>query len=296
MATTDSGNLDHDQLLLQVPGAATSPGLTQADLIAAIREITENRGGESFEVNTTAVRLPAFNKASPEAWFDTIECTFRLKKVTNSQTKFDYAVERLDQETAATIAEFLREEANTRSYKRLRDILVGNFAPTKEQRLEEVLGPMALGDRKPTRLLLDIQRMISGLTMEDLTRKVFLKALPTSLRGSIAGTQGDLRSLAAAADQAWGDSMGQATTSVTAVTSQPNRERDTQAQAKRKKCWQCWKFGDRALSHGKNCPKYVPKDMLGGLTQRARRPEQRRDVLAIEECPSDSDSDNQGNE
>ena len=44
------------------------------------------------------------------------------------------------------------------------------FETTSEKQLEEALAPMSLGDRKPSHLARDIERLMSGMTIGDVKK------------------------------------------------------------------------------------------------------------------------------
>ena len=70
--------------------------------IQALATALQNLRPETTTVNATAVKLPAFWSGNPDVWFRQVESVFSTRKpaITLQQTKFDYVIQALDNNTA----------------------------------------------------------------------------------------------------------------------------------------------------------------------------------------------------
>ena len=79
------------------------------------------------------------------------------------------------------------------------------YEPTQEQRLDEALKITEMGDRRPSRFARELERLFSGISIEDVMARVFHRSLPQDVKTAISGTAKTLpfREMVAAADAAW---------------------------------------------------------------------------------------------
>ena len=169
-----------------------------------------------------SVQLPAFDKAEPDAWFVLAEANFNLRKVTDSHTKFWYVLSKFDSQTLRKLATFLKEPRGEDPYKELRDMLCLTYEPPLEQKLNAFLSLSSIGDERPSEFALEIRRLASAASMDDMMKRVFVRCLPAPIVTAITGSlSGSFQAVATAADRAWmASSAGSApTAAVTAVTS-----------------------------------------------------------------------------
>ena len=83
-----------------------------------------------------AVKLPDFWPHATEAWLLQIEAQFRISKVTVSQTKFDLAVQKLNEATVCRLLDLLANPGD-QPYEALKARLVQGFTKSTFQRLAE---------------------------------------------------------------------------------------------------------------------------------------------------------------
>ena len=154
-----------------------------------------------------AVKLPNFWPHATQAWLLQIEAQFRISKITASQTKFDLAVQKLNEATVCRLLDLL-ESPGDKPYEALKARLVQGFTKSTFQRLAEFEALPSLGDRRPTELLDSILAALNGIVHDTascpLVRFAFLKRLPKSIRATLVSCDSlELRDLALKADETW---------------------------------------------------------------------------------------------
>ena len=102
-------------------------------------------------VNATAVRLPQFSPNQPLTWFRRAERHFKLKGITNSITKADYALEAVPEAVFQTISPWLDTQLEDITYETLKTTLLKEFSPPASVRASRLLDlpRQPIGDRNP---------------------------------------------------------------------------------------------------------------------------------------------------
>ncbi|GFU31430.1 uncharacterized protein NPIL_147101 [Nephila pilipes] len=82
----------------------------------------------------------------------------------------------------------------------LRTRLCSQYVNSEEQRLRGLISGMQLGDRKPSRLLLEMRGKAGNRIAEELLKSLFLQRLPTHVQQILAISNDQLEKLAEMAD------------------------------------------------------------------------------------------------
>ena len=152
-------------------------------------------------VNATAVKLPLFWSGNPEVWFKQVESIFttRNPKVTVQQTKFDYVIQALDNNTADRVQNIILAPPEE-PYDKLKAALIGAFSKTQAEKDQELLHLNGLGDKKPSELLQHMQNL--NVDPATLFKALFLAQLPSEVRRILASSEKtDIGDLAREADR-----------------------------------------------------------------------------------------------
>ena len=152
-------------------------------------------------VNATAVKLPLFWSGNPEVWFKQVESVFttRNPKVTVQQTKFDYVIQALDNNTADRVQNIILAPPEE-PYDKLKAALIGAFSKTQAEKDQELLHLNGLGDKKPSELLQHMQNL--NVDPATLFKALFLAQLPSEVRRILASSEKtDIGDLAREADR-----------------------------------------------------------------------------------------------
>ena len=175
-------------------------------------------------VAAVSPKLPDFWPHAVDVWIAQVEAQFRVAHITVSQTKFDLAVQKLDQQTAIRLQDILINVPTVDPYEKLKARL-SKFAKSSHQRMAEFHDLPDLGDRRPSELLDALLAALAGVAHEGstcpLVRYAFLSRLPVPVRSALTMYEElPLRELADKADLVW-STVG-ATQCVAAVSSPPS--------------------------------------------------------------------------
>ena len=152
-------------------------------------------------VNATAVKLPLFWSGNPEVWFKQVESIFttRNPKVTVQQTKFDYVIQALDNNTADRVQNIILAPPEE-PYDKLKAALIGAFSKTQAEKDQELLHLNGLGDKKPSELLQQMNNL--NADPKTLFKAFFLAQLPSEVRRILAlSGKTEVKDLAKEADR-----------------------------------------------------------------------------------------------
>ncbi|KAI5730958.1 hypothetical protein M8J77_002626 [Diaphorina citri] len=124
------------------------------------------------------MNLPRFYKPDPHIYFINVESQFSLAGITSDKEKFTYLTAKLEPEVLAEVSEVIRD-ASKHSYVAIKSAILKRFSQSEEQRLNALLGTMDVGDRTPSQMLREIQRLAGEDVPENIIRGIWLKKLPT---------------------------------------------------------------------------------------------------------------------
>ena len=152
-------------------------------------------------VNATAVKLPQFWQGNPEVWFKQIESVFTTRNpaITTQQTKFDYVIQALDNNTAEKVQSLILNPPD-QPYDKLKAALIAAFGKSQAEKDQELLNLNGLGDRKPSELLQHMNNL--NADPKTLFKALFLAQLPPDVRRILAtSAKTDIGELAIEADR-----------------------------------------------------------------------------------------------
>ena len=172
-----------------------------AGLAAAIQKLSTGSTTTQPTTSAVALKLPTFWRDEPVIWFEQVEAAFATKGITNDQTKRDYVLGALDNDTAKEVKQAIINPPQEKKYDALKNALTSAFDRTQDQKDAELLALTDIGDRRPTAHLRYLRNLNSNGV--SLMRAMFLSHLPADVR-TIVQAQGlkDLDQLAEAADRA----------------------------------------------------------------------------------------------
>ena len=113
--------------------------------------MSPNNQQQQAAVATTAIRLPEFYADSPQSWFDCLDSTFATANITQSITKFHWAMSKLPFSLIATVRLLARDPTAVGDpYKELKELLLRSYGLSDEQRTSKWLDyPMCSGETRP---------------------------------------------------------------------------------------------------------------------------------------------------
>ncbi|KAF6198198.1 hypothetical protein GE061_007945 [Apolygus lucorum] len=137
-----------------------------------------------------SIKLPKFLPFDPEAWFFNVDAQFELRHVTVSETKVNHLLSVLEPQHIKEILDVLRNPETAHNYDAIKTVILKRFGDSEEDRLNKLLGPLALGDMTPSQLLREIQRLAGSAIPQNILRGIWVKRLPTSAQQILQATEG----------------------------------------------------------------------------------------------------------
>ncbi len=125
-----------------------------------------------------AVRLPDFHADSPQCWFDCLDSTFATANITQSITKFHWAMSKLPFSLIATVRPLSRDPTTVADlYKELKELLLRSYGLSDEQMTNKWLDYPMCSDTRPS-VLWDNLTALQPATIKDAQIALFLCKLP----------------------------------------------------------------------------------------------------------------------
>jgi hypothetical protein len=131
------------------------------------------------------IRLPDFHADSPQCWFDCLDSTFATANITQSITKFHWAMSKLPFSLIATVRPLARDPtAVADPYKELKELLLRSYGVSDEQMTNKWLDYPMCSDTRPS-VLWDNLTALQPATMKDAQTALFLRKLPRHISNLI---------------------------------------------------------------------------------------------------------------
>jgi hypothetical protein len=105
------------------------------------------------EVSRVAMRLPPFWAERPAVWFAQAEAQFTFAGINSEKIKFCHLNSQLDHRYATKVEDIITSQPERDPNTTLRTELVRRLAPTREQRIRQLLTLEEMGDCKPSQFL-----------------------------------------------------------------------------------------------------------------------------------------------
>ncbi|XP_059224057.1 uncharacterized protein LOC131997313 [Stomoxys calcitrans] len=131
-------------------------------------------------------KLPPFWKEEPAIWFLQVEATFRLYRITQDSTKYEYLVANLDPSVLFLVKDILMDTANNNKYATTKKRIIDSFAESAENQIKRVLSGLELGDQKPSHCLQRLKSLSAGKISDEVLKTLFIERLPEKVRSILA--------------------------------------------------------------------------------------------------------------
>ncbi|GFX38970.1 retrovirus-related Pol polyprotein from transposon opus [Trichonephila clavipes] len=158
--------------------------------------MSEDEITATASIGRVSVKVPPFWRENPEIWFSQMESQFVLAGITTEITKFHHVVSALQAEELGIVGDILLNPPAVKPYATLRIRLCSQYVESEEQRLRGLISGMQLGDRKPSRLLLEMRSKADSRISEELLKSLFLHRLPTHVQQILAISNDQLAEMA----------------------------------------------------------------------------------------------------
>lgn len=157
-------------------------------------------GSAGASIQRVGVKATPFWRANPKLWFFHLESQFKLAGITDSVTQFHHLVASMQPEELAIAGDIITEQPSVDPYEKLKARLIGQYSQSEDQCIRELISGLQLGDKKPSRLLLEMRSKAGNQIKDDLLKTLFLQRLPTHVQQILAISNDSLDKLAEMAD------------------------------------------------------------------------------------------------
>ncbi|GBM87936.1 Retrovirus-related Pol polyprotein from transposon opus [Araneus ventricosus] len=155
----------------------------------------------SAEIARVAFKPPPLWRNNVELWFSQIESQFLISGIGHEETKFHHVVAILEEDVLSCVSDLVRCRPNDNPYTQLKNHLITQLADSESVRLRNLLSDMQLGDKKPSRLLHEMQDLSLGKIEESVMRMLWFQRLPITTQQILSASTDKLASLALTADK-----------------------------------------------------------------------------------------------
>ena len=162
---------------------------------------SKNATNRVKKMTGSSIPVAPFSKKDPASWFRQLEATFVINEITDDDIRYAHLQARLDPELLSSISEFFKVPPTENKYESLKDKLTSRYTDSRDNQVLQLLEGLSLGDRKPSELLSEIQRLAANDIAENVIRAMFIKKLPENLMGILAGSNEPIGSLGLLADR-----------------------------------------------------------------------------------------------
>ena len=156
------------------------------------------RPADNTPMNTTilcrdlsSITLPQFFSSEPTLFFAAAENLFNIYGVHSEKDRFTLLMRSLDLHHLQSVEQCLARLNSDLPYSHLKSALLQNYQPSESTRLDKLLYFTQLGDKKPSNLLFEMQKLLGNevaIHNKPLLKKLFLDKLPTEVRMILAAT------------------------------------------------------------------------------------------------------------
>ena len=119
------------------------------------------------------------------------DANFALRKVTDTTTKYYYVLSKLDAATLRKLSAFLKQARGADPYMEIKNMLCEAYEPPLEQKLDALLTFSDIGDERPREFGLEVQRLASDATKDDILKRIYIRCLPEKVVTAITGSLGE---------------------------------------------------------------------------------------------------------
>lgn len=141
-------------------------------------------------INHVALKLPTFWMNDVSLWFNQAEAQFSIANATSSTLKFNHTLSVLPQEVASQVRDVIVSSSTSSDpYSDLKSALISRNTISEKQKLHQLFSKEELGDRKPSAMLRDMQRILGPKADsfdKAMFKELFLQNLPTSVQKVLA--------------------------------------------------------------------------------------------------------------
>ncbi|GBN84286.1 hypothetical protein AVEN_36067-1 [Araneus ventricosus] len=136
---------------------------------------SDTKHSVSAEIARVAFKPPPLWRNNVELWFSQRESQFLISGISQEETKFHHVVAVLEEDILSCVSDLIRCRPNDNPYTQLKNRLIAQLADSESVRLRNLLSDMQLGDKKPSRLLHEMQDLSLGKIEESVMRMLWFQ-------------------------------------------------------------------------------------------------------------------------
>lgn len=173
---------------------------TNNDHLQSSDSNTTTVDNEVSSVRAIRVPMPPIVPDNMEMWFLQLEHWFKVVGITGDNTKFSTVIAALDATLLQQVYSVVRNPPTSNRYQAITEAIVHNFADSEQQRIQQLISGIQLGDRKPSHLLNDLRRVAGDVQDEKLLKGLWMKRLPVEVQICLETVSVPLSELSVLAD------------------------------------------------------------------------------------------------
>ncbi|GBN17124.1 hypothetical protein AVEN_48788-1 [Araneus ventricosus] len=155
----------------------------------------------SAEIARIAFKPPPLWRNNVELWFSQIESQFLISGISQEETKFHHVVAILEEDILSYVSDLVICRPNANPYTQLKNRLISQLADSESVSLRNLLSDIQLGDKKPSRLLHEMQDLSLGKIEASVMRMLWFQRFPITTQQILSASTDKLASLALTADK-----------------------------------------------------------------------------------------------
>ncbi|XP_037931577.1 uncharacterized protein LOC119666368 [Teleopsis dalmanni] len=166
------------------------------------QKITEDTNPINENATITAIKLPmpTLIKNNIDLWFIQLDYWFQVNNIKGDTQKFGTVIAALDGSLLEQIYNTIQNPPATQKYEAIKQAIIKNFADSEKKRIQKIVSGLQLGDKKPSHLLSELQRISGSKQDEQLLKGLWLQRLPVEVQTCLATIQVELPKMAELAD------------------------------------------------------------------------------------------------
>lgn len=145
-----------------------------------MQELNELREVQANEFRN--VKLSNFWRHRPSLWFVTLESEFVSFGIHADNTKYTAVIRHLDEQTIYDVADILEAPPEADKYGKLKAELIKRFSDSLECQVRTLIKETELGDKKPSVLLREMQRLANNKIDEEVLKTLWVEKLPSRIQ------------------------------------------------------------------------------------------------------------------
>jgi len=160
-----------------------------------------NANNANQQIARVSAKIPEFWKNRPKLWFAQVEANFQTSGIVADETKFNTLVASIDASILECCEDVVTNPPAVDKYQTLKECIIKEYTGSEMQRVNKLLSELQLGDRKPSRLLSEMENLAGENILNDALETIFLAKLPRHTAEIIGAATGTLKQRALVGDK-----------------------------------------------------------------------------------------------